>query len=211
MINWLVRIMSNRTKTGRILNKDELQEIKSLAGTMHLKEIASHFGLTTVAFRRIRKRQPEIDQIFKETSISDKIFTPEEIAEVEKLSKTTSMEHIAKYFNTSVYFMKKARNTQPELERAITDGINSRGDSFFAQKMKKTRLRREHIEQIDKKNSIGGSRKSDAISTDSLDKRAPPDISYEDAIKRFVRLRDIEKEKRMKEEAKHSRETGGLL
>lgn len=195
--------MSNRTKIGRILNKDEIQEIKSLAGTMRLKDIASHFGLTTVAFRRIRERQPEIDQIFKEASISDKIFTPEEIAEVEKLSKTTNMEHIAKHFNTSVYFMKKARNTQPELERAITDGINSRGDSFFAtQKMKKANLRREHIEQIDTKNSIGGSRKSDTISTDSLDKRAPPDISYEDAIKRFYRLRDIEKKKRMKEEVK---------
>lgn len=192
--------MSNRTKAGRILNKDEFQEIKSLAGTMRLKDIASHFGLTTVAFRRIRERQPEIDQIFKETSISDKIFTPEEIAEVEKLSKTTSMEHIAKYFNTSVYSMKKARNTQPELERAITDGINSRSDGFRAtQKMKKAKLRRE---QIDKKNSIGGSRKSDTISTDSLDKRAPPDISYEDAIKRFYRLRDIEKKKRMKEEVK---------
>lgn len=204
--------MSNRTKAGRILNKDELQEIKSLAGTMHLKEIASHFGLTTVAFRRIRERQPEIDQIFKEASISYKIFTPEEIAEVEKLLQTNNMEQTAKHFNTSVYYMKRASNTQPELEKAITDGINSRSDGFRAtQKMKKTRLRREHIEQIDKKNSIGGSRKSDTISTDSLDKRAPPDISYEDAIKRFVRLRDIEKEKRMKEEAKHSRETGGLL
>jgi len=86
---------------------------------------------------------------------------------------------------------------------------------FFTQKMKKSKPHRENAAQFTKEKGSRGSRKSgingDIVSPDSLDKKAPPDISYEDAIKRFYRLRDIEKEKRIKEEARHSRETGGLL
>jgi len=48
------------------LTQDQLNELKELAKTKMLKEIASHFNMNKETFRLLRKEQPEIDTIYQE-------------------------------------------------------------------------------------------------------------------------------------------------
>lgn len=73
-----------------------MEEIKDLAKTKTLKEIASHFNISTSNFRVMRKEQPEIDAIYNAVP-KDRLrtkYTPTELLEIEKMLATLSMETI---------------------------------------------------------------------------------------------------------------------
>jgi len=193
--------------TGRRLNEGQLEEIKILAKTMCLKEIAEHFNIGQVAFRAIRSWQLEIDEIYKEASSSNRVFTKEEIVEIEQLLQTMNLERVSRHFNASINSMKKARSAQPELNEAIINGVASRsGGCFVKQKIKKVELQKSQ-----QRLEVYTRDAWDKLDFDSLTRGAPPNISYEDAISRFYKLKNAEKTKRIKEEIRELGESDDLL
>jgi len=52
--------------TYKKFTKEQLNEVKELAKTKTLKEIASHFNINRETFLLIRKEQPKIESIYQE-------------------------------------------------------------------------------------------------------------------------------------------------
>ncbi|MDC0864829.1 hypothetical protein OAP56_02650 [Rickettsiaceae bacterium] len=175
--------MTNRK--GMKLTQGQLEELRVLAQTKNLNEIADHFQMSKFVFKRMRKEQSEINQIYNSVAKVYRVFSPEEIQESHQLVRTLAVRDVAKHFNVSYPFFEKARKLQPELGKAILDGISERRSDFDVSKKQKKRFE-------DKKK-----REQEILESDCLSKRAPIDISPEDALKRFNRLWQIEKAKRL--------------
>ena len=61
-----------------------------------------------------------------EQYVKDKAFTKEEIAEVEKLARTSTQEDLAAKFGMYTSTFRRARMEQPELDKAFQSGVNAR-------------------------------------------------------------------------------------
>ena len=70
------------------LTQDQLNELKELAKTKMLKEIASHFNMNKETFLLLRKEQPEIDAIYQELKEQRKnrLYSEEEISVIEEMT-----------------------------------------------------------------------------------------------------------------------------
>jgi hypothetical protein len=86
------------------LTQDQLNEIKELAKTKTLKEIASHFNMNKATFLLLRKEQLEIDVIYYGVleQRKNKLYTTEEILAIEEMIRTSNMENIAKHLGISM-------------------------------------------------------------------------------------------------------------
>ena len=167
------------------LAQSQLEELKVLAETQNLNEIAGHFHMGRFVFRKVRKDQPEIDQIYYGIVKVDRVFSAEEIQEAYQLVQILAIRDVAKHFNLSYRQFEKIRNRQLELNKAILDGVSARKSGFDASKKQKKRSedKKKHEQEI--------------LESDCLSKRPPLDISPEDALVRFNRLKKIEKAKRL--------------
>lgn len=181
-----------RSKKHTKLNQSQLDEIAMLAKTKTLTEVAAHFNMSKTTFKLIRKEQPEIDQIYYHhyEQRHSRVYTKEDVLEIEKLATTLNIEAIAQHFGTSYYYFQQARMSQPELNDALLRGIANRGDDFSYKQKQKRKV--EAPQNPIKEKSI----------SDSLANRAPQDISTEDALKRFYYLRQLNKEKEYRKELK---------
>jgi uncharacterized protein YyaL (SSP411 family) len=191
------------------LTETQLEEIKELAKTLPLKEIASHFNISTSNFRVTRKEQPEIDAIYNAVP-KDRLrtkYTPTELLETEKMLATLSMTEVIKHLGISMATLTKARNLHPELEEALTRGMENRPSNFnglMLAKQKELKQQQEIIEKAKKAQEGGKEATSPKVSRvvipienkDSLFTRAPEDISIEYAIVRFRRLQEEAKKQR---------------
>ena len=157
--------------------KDQLNEVKELAETKTLGEIASHFNMSKSTFVSLRKQQPEIDTIYynntKEKQI--KLYTSKEILEIGEMAKTLNLETIIKKLGTSPSYLKRARANQPELDAALIKGIESRDVAFNYKTSTKIRPQKPEYGM-------------------------PDEISQEEAIIRFRELKAEEKKKRLIQE-----------
>ena len=61
-----------------------------------------------------------------EQYVKDKVFSKEEIAEVEKLARTSTQEDLAAKFGMHPSTFRRARMEQPELDKAFQSGVNAR-------------------------------------------------------------------------------------
>jgi hypothetical protein len=181
------------------LTKNQLKEIKELAKTKTIKEVASHFEMSLNNFRELRKLQPEIDIIYSEVRSGKKfkIYTAEEIEEVEKLAQKFNLKCVAKHFDTLESFLAIARKNQPELDAALTRGMNHRASNGI--KGKKVTIPSAIVTPVSKTDSLI----TQIPKTDSLFIKAPDDISPEEALNRFYRLKAEEKKKRQLRELKN--------
>ena len=123
------------------LTQDQLNELKELAKTKMLKEIASHFNMNKETFLLLRKEQPEIDTIYQELKEQRKnrLYSEEEISVIEEMTHTSNMETIAKHLGISMPLLAKARKRQPELDVALIWGMKNRPSNF------------NHLRQIEEK------------------------------------------------------------
>ena len=180
------------------LTQEQLDEIKDLAKTKNLKEIASHFGMSKLSFRMLRREQPEITTIYEGTP-KDKVrteYTPEELIEIEKMMEVLSMTAVVKKLGISMPILTKARNQHPELEAALTRGMENRSSDFnhlirVKKKEEKAAIAETQIEQ--KNNNVKKSKQKE----ESLFTKAPEDISPEEALQRFYKLKEDAKRKRL--------------
>jgi len=194
-------------KTQQKLTEAQLDEIRELAKTKTLKEIASHFNMSKTTFLMIRKLQPEIDAIYQGAAKSTVpiIYTPEQLLEIEKKVETLPMTSVAEYLGISMPTLGKARKGQPELEESLVRGINNRASNFNhlmlvqknLQKSERAKIEKQKLEEggeakggVEKK---GQEREIKLESTESLFTRAPDDISPEEAIMRFRKLKAVDK------------------
>ena len=185
------------------LTQDQLNEIKELAQTNTLKEIASHFNMSKQTFLIMRKQQPEIDIIYQKIlrAKRNKIYTAEEILEIENMLKTSNMESIAKHLRVSIPVLTKTRSKQPKLEKAIIRGMQNRPSNFNYLRQKEAKKQKEEkftalMQQEEHQE------KQDLKTAESLSTRAPEFISPEEAIVRFRELKEEEKAKRKFQELK---------
>ncbi len=159
--------------------EDQLNKVKELAKTKTLQEIAIHFNMNKSTFVSLRKEQPEIDTIYykntKEKQI--KLYTSKEILEIGKMAKTLNLETIIKKLGTSLSYLKRARANQPELDAVLINSIEGRDGAFNYKTSAKIRPQR-------------------------LECRTPNDISPEEAIERFHKLKEAEKKRRQIQELK---------
>jgi len=172
-------------KQGMRLAQSQLEELRVLAETQNLNEIAGHFHMSKYIFQRARKEQPEIDQIYDSIAKVDRVFSAEEIQEAHQLVQTLAIRDVAKHFNLSYRQFEKIRSLQLELNKAMLDGVSARKSGFDASKKQKKRSedKKKHEQEI--------------LDSDCLSKRPPLNISPEDALVRFNRLKKIEKAKRL--------------
>ena len=178
------------------LTQEQLGEIKELAKTKTLKEIASHFHMSTLDFRMLRKEQPEISSIYDETP-KDRMrteYTPEELIEIEKMMETSNITCVAKKLGISIFLLTRARNQHPELEEVLTRGMENRPSDFNSlmrarKKEQKAAIVKTQIQQETNEVKIRTQKK------ESLFTRAPEDISPEEAIQRFHKLKEDAKRK----------------
>jgi hypothetical protein len=199
-------------KTQQHLTEIQLEEIKELAKTKTLKEIASHFSISTSNFRIMRKEHPEIDAIYN-TIPKDRLrtkYTPAELLEIEKMLATSSMTEVIKHLGISMATLTKARNLHPELEVSLTRGMENRPSNFNGLMLAKQKELKKQQQIIEKAKE--GSKEEilpkvsrvviPAENKESLFTRAPDDISQEDAIVRFRRLKEEDKNHRQIQELK---------
>ena len=181
------------------LDQSQLDQVAQLAKTKTMKELSAHFNMSKQTFQIIRQQQPEIDQIYHENRKQKnvKTFTKDEILEVEKLAETINIEAIAKHFATSVYHFNKARKEQPELAKALMQGIDNRSGYFgYQQKQKRKVIKQKTSKKVEIISAVGVSE------SDSLENRAPANISTEEALQRFYHLRQIDRQKQLRKELK---------
>tara|TARA_B110000908_G_C10129399_1_gene391463 strand:- start:265 stop:852 length:588 start_codon:yes stop_codon:yes gene_type:complete len=183
------------------LTQDQLAEFKELAKTKTWKEIASHFHIRVEILRLLRKNHPEIDIIYKKAlkKKRNKIYTTEELLEIEELLETSNMESIVRYLGISMPVLTKARNNQPELEAAIKRGVANRSNNFNFKRKNEKRIQKEEkfelVMQKDEEEKTGEPKKEESLLT-----RVFEDISQEEAIIRFNKLKAEEKKKRQIQE-----------
>jgi hypothetical protein len=200
------------------LTKAQLEEIKELAKMKALKDLASHFNMSASTFRWIRKQQPEIDKIYQEVikERDNKIYSLDDILEIEKMYKTLDSSSVARALGISIPTLTKAREKQPELESAIIRGINNRPSNFnyltrnlkklkkeeneMIKEQKEERVEQDSFQVVVKKNNK--KKELNPETTESLFTRAPDDISQEEAIIRFRRLKEEDKKHRQLQELK---------
>ena len=179
------------------LDQSQLNQVAKLAKTKTIKEVAAYFNMSKHTFQIIRKQQPEIDQIYYENHKQKnvKIYTESEILEIEQLAETLSVEDIAKHFGTSVYHFSKARKEQPELAKALMQGIENRSGNFnYRQKQKRKAVKQKASKKAEIASTI------EVSESDSLENRAPDNISTEEALQRFYHLRHVAKQKQSRKE-----------
>jgi hypothetical protein len=182
------------------LTEDQLNEIRELGKTKVLKEIARYFKMNVLNFRILREEQPEIDIIYNAIPKEKKyrIYTSEEIIEIEKLAQTLNIESLTKHLKTTMGYFKRSRKQQPELDEALKRAIDSKvRSSLFSQKIKagKKFLKNEYDMQLKGK-------KPKPKEQESLFTRVSDDLSPEEAIRRFRRLKAEEKKKNQMRELK---------
>jgi hypothetical protein len=180
------------------LTEDQLNEIRELAKTKTQKEIASHFQITHAQFKYLKKMQPEIDDIISEVTSAKKfkIYTAVEISEIEKFAETMSMEQITNKVGTTMGYLSKSRNRQPELDAAIVRGIKNRHHAF-SQKIQTSKRILKVEKDIESR-----SKKPKLQELDSLLTRVSDDLSPEEALRRFRRLKAEERRKNQMRELK---------
>ena len=206
------------------LTETQLEEIKELAKTMPIKDIASHFNMSTSTFRWIRKQQPEIDKIYQEVinERDNRIYSPDDILEIERMFETLDAISVARSLGISIPTLTKARKHQPELESAIIRGMNNRPSNFNylmrnlkkLKKEEKAIIQEQEQEQEQEEESVekdsfqavvkknNKKKELNPEKTESLFTRAPDGISPEDAIERFYRLKEEDKNHRQLQELK---------
>ena len=130
-------------------------------------------------FVSLRKQQPEIEIIYYKNTKQKpiKLYTAEEIAKIGEMVKTLNLETLIKKLGTSSSYFNRARANQPELDEALIKGTEGREGAFNYKTSAKIRLQR-------------------------LECRTPNDISPEEAIKRFHKLKEAEKKHRQIQELK---------
>jgi hypothetical protein len=189
------------------LTSDQLNELKELAKTKMLKEIASHFNMNKETFRLLRKEQPEIDAIYQEAQeqTRNRLYSAEEISVIEEMGHASNIEDIAKYLGISRALLTKARKRQPELEEALIRGMKNRPSNFNylrqaeekAHKVEHAKTQK-HIEKaLHKQTGQMLTKKQESLFT-----RAPEDISPEEALARFRRLKEEDRARRQLQELK---------
>jgi len=202
-------------KTQQKLTEAQLDEIKELAKTKTLKEIASHFNISTANFRVMRKEQPEIDAIYN-TIPKDRLrteYTPTELLEIEKMLATSSITDVVNHLGISIATLTKARNLHPELEGVLTRGMENRPSNFNGLMLAKQKQFKKQQQEIEKEKKAqeeskeatppGVSRVVIPVKNkESLFTRAPDDISPEEAIIRFRKLKAVDKKHRQLKELK---------
>jgi hypothetical protein len=181
------------------LTKEQLNKVRELAKTKVLQDIASYFKMNLTDFRLLRKIQPEIDVIYSEIRSGKKfrIYTIEEISEIEELAKKITLKSIVRKFDTLESFLITARKSQPELDAALTRGMNHRATNGTKREKVTTPL--VLVKQVLKTDSLV----AQIPKTDSLLIKAPDDISPEEALNRFYRLKAEEKRMRQLRELKN--------
>jgi len=189
------------------LTQDQLNELKELAKTKMLKEIASHFNMKKETFRLLRKEQPEIDSIYQKAQEQRKsrLYSAEEISVIEEMTRTSNMETIAKHLGISMPLLAKARKRQPELDVALIWGMKNRPSNFNHLRQieekahKKEQVKtQKHIEKaLQKQTGQMLTKKQESLFT-----RAPEDISTEEALARFRRLKEEDRARRQLQELK---------
>jgi len=190
--------------TYKKFTKEQLNEVKELAKTKTLKEIASHFNINRETFLLIRKEQPKIESIYQEVKEQKKsrLYSEEEISAIEKMAHTSNMETIAKHLAISMPLLAKARKRQPELEEALLRGIKNRPNNFNHLRQAAEKAHKEeqaktqkHIEKALQKQTL-------TKKQESLFSRAPENISPEEALARFRRLKEEDRAWRQLQELK---------
>ena len=205
-------------KTQQKLTETQLEEIKELAKTMPIKDIASHFNMSASTFRWIRKQQQEIDKIYQEVinERDNRIYSPDDILEIERMFETLDAISVARSLGISIPTLTKARKHQPELESAIIRGMNNRPSNFnylmrnlkklkkeekaIIQEQEQESVEKDSFQAVVKKNNK--KKELNPEKKESLFTRAPDDISPEDAIERFHRLKEEDKNHRQLQELK---------
>ena len=90
-----------------------------------------------------------------------------------------------------------ARKEQPELAKALMQGIDNRsGDFGYQQKQKRKVIKQKASKKVEIVSTVGVSE------SDSLENRAPSNISTEEALQRFYHLRQIDRQKQLHKELK---------
>ena len=191
------------------LTQDQLNELKELAKTKMLKEIASHFNMKKETFRLLRKEQPEIDTIYQELKEQRKnrLYSEEEISVIEEMTRTSNMETIAKHLGISMPLLAKARKRQPELDVALIWGMKNRPSNFNHLRQIEEKAHKEEQAKTQKHIEQGSHKKTEQLRTEnkeSLFTRAPDDISQEEALARFRRLKEEDRARRQLQEFKES-------
>jgi hypothetical protein len=183
------------------LTEDQLKEIRELAKTKPIKTIAGHFKMSVLKFRELRKFQPEIDDIISEITSGKKfkIYTDAEILEIGKMAETMSIEQITNKVGTTMGYFSKSRKRQPELDAAIVRGIKNRHHAFNQKIQHSKRMLKIEEKAIESKNKKSKSKPKDQ---DSLFTRVSDDLSPEEAIRRFRRLKAEERRKSQMRELK---------
>ena len=186
-------------KTQPLLTEYQLNEVAELAKTKSLKEIASHFHISTDTLRSLRTKQPEIDIIYQRVTEEqrNKIYTAEEIVSIGDLAQEMNLDNVAKHLEISRPRLIEARRKQPELDDALTRGVNNRSSNFDALQKASNRAQAE-----EGKASQLASDSEPEDDSERLYIRAPEDISPEEAVKRFYRLKKEEKERQIAQELK---------
>ena len=172
--------------------EDQLNEVKELAKTKTLGEIAGYFNMSKATFVSLRKQQPEIDTIYYQNTKQKqgKLYTPEEILKIGELAKTLNLETIIKKLGTTIAYLNRARANQPELEEALIWVMKNRPGNF------------DHPRQAEEKALSKRTGRLRTENKESLFTRAPDDISPEEALARFRRLKEEDRVRRQLQELK---------
>jgi uncharacterized protein (UPF0147 family) len=189
------------------LTQDQLNELKELAKTKMLKEIASHFNINKATFLLLRKEQPEIDSIYykAQEQKKNKLYSAEEISVIEEMTKTSNMETIAKHLGLSMALLTKARKRQPELDVALIWGMKNRPSNFNHLRQVEEKAHKKEQAKTQKHIEKASHKKTEQLQTEkkeSLFTRTPDDISQEEALERFRRLKEEDRARRQFQELK---------
>ncbi len=125
----------------------------------------------------------------------------------------SSMTEVIKHLGISMATLTKARNLHPELEEALTRGMENRPSNFNGLMLAKQKELKKQQQIIEKEKKVQEGGKEEILpkvsrvvipseNKESLFTRAPDDISQEDAIVRFRRLKEEDKNHRQLQELK---------
>jgi len=181
----------------KLFTSEQIKEVEEVAKKMNIFEIALYFKLNIESFKRIRKAQPELESALQRglQHRDDKIFTEEELLEVEELAKTNNADNVSKHFNIKLHHFAALKRSQPELAKAYQRGVKQRryGAFHVGRRTNTTKL-----DQLSKLIKI----------TETTLNMSLKDICPQQALSKYKEMKKVEKECRLYQELREMRDAG---
>ena len=178
----------------KLFTPEQLKEVEEVARTQNIFKTALYFKLNIESFKRIRKAQPKLESALQRglQHSDNKIFTEEELLEVEELAKTNNADNVSKHFNIKLHHFAALKRSQPELAKAYQRGVKQRKYGTF------------HVGRTTNTTKLDQLSKPIKITEKTLN-MSLRDICPQQALSQYMEMKKAEKECRLYQELREMR------